>query len=84
MPDHSHSLLIDLLAAHDSASAHGCGLEPRLLELLLDRHAPRAGTVALDRPIRVDGPPQPVPIGMACIETQPVAPTKYVHADARS
>jgi len=56
MPDTSHSLLIDLLAMDGAASEYGCGLEPRLLEMLFDRHATHPGTVALNRPIRHDGP----------------------------
>lgn len=56
MADTSHSFLIDLLAVDGAANAHGCGLEPRLLELLLDRHAKYPGTVILNRPIRHDGP----------------------------
>lgn len=56
MPDTSHSFLTDLLAAEGAASEHGCGLEPRLLEMLMDRHSVRPGAVALSRPIRHDGP----------------------------
>ncbi len=58
MSDHTHSLLIDLLGADALAAEHGCGLEPRLLEMLLDRHATRAGTSSLGRTIRQDGPVQ--------------------------
>jgi len=61
MPDCHHSLLIDLLAAHGAAADFGCGLEPRLLELLLDRHARPPGLYRLDRPVRTDGPAQVVP-----------------------
>lgn len=56
MTDPHHSILIDMLAMDTTASEHGCGLEPRLLEMLLDRHAQRAGTIPLGRPIRHDGP----------------------------
>ena len=63
MPEPSHRLFIDLLAAHDSASAHGCGLEPQLLELLLDRHAVPVGAVGLHHRIRSDGPDQSAPDG---------------------
>jgi len=64
MPGRPHAFLIDLLAMHDTAT-HGCGLEPQLLEMLLDTHAALAGTVALDQPIRTDGPPQAAPPGLA-------------------
>ncbi|MFN3938137.1 MAG: hypothetical protein ACK4KW_11225 [Gemmobacter sp.] len=67
MRDVPHALLIDLLAAHDGAAAFGCGLDPRLLELLIDRHAEAGGTHRLDRLIRVDGPPQVAPQGWAGI-----------------
>lgn len=56
MHDLPHALLIDLLAAQDSAAGHGCGLDPRLCELLADRHAARPGTPRLNRAIRFDGP----------------------------
>lgn len=56
MPDTPHSFLIDLLALDGAASDHGCGLEPRLLEMLMERHATRSGTITLNRPIRHDGP----------------------------
>lgn len=56
MPQYPHSFLIDLLAMNDAASAHGCGLEPRLLEMLLDRQAHFHGTAPLNLRIRHDGP----------------------------
>jgi len=56
MPQSPHSFLIDLLATHGTASAHGCGLEPRLLEMLLDRHAQFPGTAPLNLCVRHDGP----------------------------
>jgi len=65
MPDPAHTFLTDLLAAQDDAAGYGCGLEPRLLELMLDRHATRSGVVPLGRPLRVDGPPQQVPPGLS-------------------
>ncbi len=61
MPVPSHAFLINLLSAHDSAAAHGCGLEPQLLELLLDRHSVPVGAVAFSQRIRSDGPVQYVP-----------------------
>lgn len=61
MPEPSHAFLISLLSAHDSAVAHGCGLEPQLLELLIDRHSVPVGAVGLDQRIRSDGPVQSVP-----------------------
>lgn len=61
MPELSHALLINLLSAHDNASAYGCGLEPQLLELLLDRHSVPVGAVALNQRIRSDGPVQSAP-----------------------
>lgn len=63
MPNHAHSFLIDLLAAHDSAADFGGGLDPQLLELLIDRHSAQAGVPRLDQPIRSDGPAQEVPAG---------------------
>lgn len=63
MPEPSHAFLINLLSAHDSAAAHGCGLEPQLLELLLDRHSVPVGAVGLNRRIRADGPDQSAPDG---------------------
>ena len=65
MPDPAHTFLTDLLATQDGAAGYGCGLEPRLLELLLDRHITRNGVVPLGRALRVDGPPQPVPPGLS-------------------
>lgn len=56
MPNHPHAFLTDLLASDCSGREFGCGLEPRLLEMLLDRHAVKPGTVSLDRAIRHDGP----------------------------
>ncbi|MGY6696525.1 MAG: hypothetical protein ACXIUW_10960 [Roseinatronobacter sp.] len=61
MPEPSHAFLINLLSAYDCAAAHGCGLEPQLLELLLDRHSVPVGAVGLDQRIRSDGPEQSVP-----------------------
>jgi len=56
------SLLTDLLAADAQACAHGCCLEPRLVEMLLDRHActtsDDTNVTPLGRPVRHDGPPQ--------------------------
>ncbi|MDD7971375.1 hypothetical protein [Roseinatronobacter alkalisoli] len=52
----SHPFLIDMLAMNAQASAHGCGLNPRLRDMLLDRHARHPGIPALDLPIRHDGP----------------------------
>lgn len=74
MPDCPNALLIDLPAAQDIAAGFGRGLEPRLLELLIDRHAGRAGTHRLAPPIRKDGPAQQVPacwphIGVQCSRT---------------
>ncbi len=63
MPNHAHSFLIDLLAAHDSAADFGCGLDPQLQELLIDHHSARAGVPWLDQPIRSAGPAQEVPAG---------------------
>lgn len=63
MREQSYAFLINLLSAHDSAAAHGCGLEPQLLELLLDRHSRPVGTVDLHYRIRSDGPVQSVPEG---------------------
>jgi len=60
-PDCPHALLTDLLAAQDSAAGFGCGLEPRLLEMLRERHAARYGAHRLALTIRSDGPPQQVP-----------------------
>lgn len=37
MTHRSPSFLNDLLEADAQACAHGCGLEPRLLEMLIDR-----------------------------------------------
>ncbi|ATX65606.1 hypothetical protein [Roseinatronobacter bogoriensis] len=61
MREPSHAFLINLLSAHESAAAHGCGLEPQLLEMLLDRHSVPVGAVGLDQRIRSDGPVQSVP-----------------------
>lgn len=60
-PDCPYVLLTDLLSAHNSAADFGCGLEPQLLELLLDRHARHDGAHRLAPPIRSDGPQQQVP-----------------------
>lgn len=46
MHDLPHPLLLDLLAAQDSAAGHGCGLDPRLCELLADSHGAWRGTPA--------------------------------------
>jgi len=61
MTDHTHPLLIDLMAGHDCATLHGCGIEPQLLELLLDRRdarLPAAGPTF--GPARVAASSQPV------------------------
>lgn len=39
MPQSPYSFLIELLGMNVATSAQGYGLEPRVLELLLDRHA---------------------------------------------
>lgn len=80
MPDCPHALLIDLLAAQDSAASFGCGLEPRLLELLLDRHAPQDGAQPLGQPIRSDGPPQTAPGGWPLRVRPASAPREAAHA----
>jgi hypothetical protein len=80
MPDCSHALLIDLLAAHDSAAGFGCGLEPRLLQMLIDRHAVPAGVLRLDLPIRTDGPAQQVPAGWTRIGPQAAVTQEVAHA----
>lgn len=80
MPDHPHAFLIDLLGAHGSAAAHGCGLEPRLLEALRDRHAAPPGTIALQSGIRSDGPAQRVPEGWPRIGGKSVQPAGPDHA----
>gem|GEM_PF-5752906 len=54
--DPHHFVLIEMLAMEATASEHGCGLEPRLLEMLFDRHAQHPGTIPRGRPIRHDGP----------------------------
>lgn len=61
MREPSHAFLINLLSAHESAAAHGCGLEPQLLEMLMDRHSVPVGAVGLDQRIRSDGPVQSFP-----------------------
>lgn len=61
MPSSPHSFLIDLLAAHEQAACHGCGLEPRLLELLLDRHGQRPDVIPFPRVACSDGPAQNAP-----------------------
>lgn len=63
MREPSHAFLINLLSAHESAAAHGCGLEPQLLEMLMDRHSVPIGAVGLDQRIRSDGPVQAAPEG---------------------
>jgi hypothetical protein len=80
MPDCSRALLIDLLAAHDSAAGFGCGLEPRLLEMLIDRHTVPAGVHRLDLPIRTDGPAQQVPAGCPRIGPQTALTQEVAHA----
>lgn len=52
----AHPLLLDLLSAHAMAADYGSGLDPRLLELLCDRHARHPGVTRLPLPIRHDGP----------------------------
>lgn len=51
-----HSFLLDLLSADPLAGAQGSGLDPRLLELLAERHAHHPGVTRLPLPIRHDGP----------------------------
>lgn len=51
-----NTFLIDLLAMDCHGREYGCGLESRLLEMLLDRHAVRPGSVPLNRAVRQDGP----------------------------
>lgn len=80
MPDHPNTLLTNLLAAHDSAGVFGCGLTPRLLDRLLDRHATPAGAIRLDRPIRSDGPAQPVPAGWRQASPRPAPAQGVAHA----
>lgn len=79
-PDCSHALLIDLLAAHDSAAGYGCGLEPRLLDLLIDRHAVPAGVHRLELPIRTDGPAQTVPAGWPQVSPEDARMIEGAHA----
>ena len=38
MPQNALALLTDLLCAHEAASSFGCGLEPHLIERMIDRH----------------------------------------------
>jgi hypothetical protein len=80
MPDHPHAFLIDLLAMHETAAAHGCGLEPQLLEMLLDRHATAAGTLSLGHPIRTDGPTQTACPGLTRIERVAQGSERHAHA----
>ncbi len=79
-PDCPHALLIDLLAAQDSAAGFGCGLEPRLLEVLLDRHAVREGAYRLAPPLRSEGPPQQVPQDWPHRIPRATAPEGVAHA----
>jgi len=39
MPDAPYDFLIDLIAAQDDCGTDGIGMEPQLVELLLDRQA---------------------------------------------
>ena len=80
MPGRPNAFLIDLLTMHDTAATHDCGLEPQLLEMLLDTHAALAGTVALDQPIRTDGPPQAAPPGLAQATRPAQASKRLAHA----
>lgn len=80
MPDCPHAFIIDLLAAHDSAAGFGCGLEPRLLELLIDRHAVPVGVHRLELPIRTDGPAQRAPTGRPKIDPQTARTPEVTHA----
>lgn len=80
MSEHPHTYLIDLLAAQDSAAAFGCGLQPRLLKLLFDRHGTAAGTHPLPCPIRADGPAQHAPDAMPRIGSHPVRTESMTHA----
>lgn len=79
MPYQAHSFLIDLLAAHDSAADFGCGLEPRLLELLVDRHSAPNGVHRLDRPLRSDGPGQKAPEGWTRIGPRDARTSEAAH-----
>lgn len=40
MTDTPHAFLVDMLAMHNTAAAYGCGLKPRLAQMLLNRHTP--------------------------------------------
>ena len=79
MPDHPHAFLIDLLAGHGRAAAHGCGFEPRLLEALRDRHAAPPGTIALQAGDRSEGQAQRMPEGLPRIGGKSVQPTGPAH-----
>lgn len=50
------ALLLDLLAADAQASDFGCGLDPRLREMLMDRMASHPGITRLEVRVRHDGP----------------------------
>lgn len=65
---HPHGFLLDLLAAHSSAEAHGGGLSPRLHDLLMARHAEGPGTHPLRARIRQDSPGQTAAPTMPRIE----------------
>jgi len=80
MPDRPHAFLIDVLAMHEAAAAHGCGLEPQLMELLLDRHATAAGTLSAGLPISTDGPAQTAPPGLTRIERVAQGSERHAHA----
>lgn len=68
MTDTPHAFLVDMLAMHNTAAAYGCGLKPRLAQMLLNRHTPPAGAVQLGHRIRADGPAQAAPPGMTRID----------------
>lgn len=51
-----HAFLLDLLSADTLAVGYGLALDPRLAELLADRHARHPGVTRLPLPIRQDGP----------------------------
>ena len=80
MPDRPHAILINFLALHEAAAVHGCGLEPHLMELLLDRHATAAGTLSAGHPIRTDGPAQTASPGRSRIEHVAQGSERHAHA----
>lgn len=42
MPDAPYDFLIDLIAAQDDCGTDGIGMEPQLVELILDRQVQRS------------------------------------------